>query len=228
MIINETPKYRYTLPLDLQLFAGGEGGEGGESGGNEPKTYTEEELKAQIKEARKTAAAEAVKKRFGELADMDLEELKAAVELKKKIDEEKQSKGKDDDKIDPALEAKLEEKLKEKEKEQSEKMFKRMLTADVKVIATELEFADWEDALALADLSEVEEDDNGNLIGVKEALEELAKNKPHLIKQKQSGRFGADVKPSQHQKNERLEQLKKLAQNRGQTVQIPNDPWKRN
>lgn len=227
MIINETPKHRYTLPLDLQLFAGGEGGEGGESGGNEPKTYTEEELKAQIKEARKTAAAEAVKKRFGELADMDLEELKAAVELKKKFDEDNnkknQGKERDDDKsVD--VDALVEEKL----KAEREKSFKRLLTAEVKVVASELEFADWEDALALADLSEVEEDDNGNLIGVKEALEELAKRKPHLLKQKQTGRFGAEVKPNQQQKNERLEQLKKLAQNRGQTVQIPNDPWKRN
>lgn len=227
MIINETPKYRYTLPLDLQLFAGGEGGEGGESGGNEPKTYTEEELKAQIKEARKTAAAEAVKKRFGELADMDLEELKAAVELKKKFDEDNnkknQGKERDDDKsVD--VDALVEEKL----KAEREKSFKRLLTAEVKVVASELEFADWEDALALADLSEVKEDDKGNLVGVKEALEELAKRKPHLLKQKQTGRFGAEVKPNQQQKNERLEQLKKLAQNRGQTVQIPNDPWKRN
>ena len=220
----------------LQLFAGDPPGGGG--GGDDPVTYTEEQVQAKIKEATGTAIEKAIKDRFGDLAGMDLKEVRAAIALKKKADEEAASKSKNKDKdgddkgIAPEdVEKLLDQRLKEREKEQNEKTFKRLLAADVKVLAAELGFADWEDAHALADLSKVKEDDKGNLTGVKEALEELLKKKPHLGKQKPgSGAFGANVGGGSgggSDKKDRLERMKKLAQGAGTTAPAAHDPWKR-
>lgn len=226
---------KFRMPLNLQFFSGGDPGGGDPNGGKgdpEPKTYTEDELKARIKDERKTAAEAAIKKRFGDLADMDIEEIKAAVELKRKQDEEKSKgkgkNGKEDEPVD--VEKLLEEKLKEKQKEQDERTFKRLLAADVKVLANELGFADWEDALTLADFSEVKEDDKGNLTGVKEAMEALAKKKPHLLKQqkKGGGSYGADIGGGGggDDKKKRTEDLIKAAQSRGAvSTTAAYNPW---
>lgn len=211
----------------LQYFAGEGGGEGGSEGGDPPKTYTEEELKVKIKDERKAAAAEAIKKRFGDLADVDLEEMKAAIELKKKVDEEKnKSKGTPPAKDELVnVDEIVEEKLKAQMEEANKKTFQRLLNAEVKVLATELGFADWEDALALSNLIDVKEDDKGNLTGVKEALEELAKKKPHLLKSKGNGSFGSDIPNNNQQRQKSKEDIVKLAQTRGATTQQANDPW---
>lgn len=116
--------------------------------------------------------------------------------------------------------------LEEKLKEEHQKTFKRLVTSEVKVLANELGFADWEDALKLADLSDVKEDDNGNITGVKEALEALAKKKPHLLKQQTNGTFGAPVPNNTNQGGTKnLEEIKKMAQSRGVTQTQAYNPW---
>lgn len=116
--------------------------------------------------------------------------------------------------------------LEEKLKEERQKTFKRLVTSEVKVLANELGFADWEDALKLADLSEVKEDDNGNITGVKEALEALAKKKPHLLKQQTNNTFGAPVPNNTNQGGAKnLEEIKKMAQSRGVTQTQAYNPW---
>lgn len=183
---------RYRLPLNLQLFAEESGGEESGGSGGDPKTYTEEEVKAKLKEERKSAAESAIKKRFGDLADMDIEEIRAAVELKRKSDEENKGSGSNPDPED--IDKRVEALLKDREKEQNQKTFTRLLNAEVKVFANELEFADWEDARKLADLTQVKENEQGELEGVKEALEALAEKKPHLLKSKPSkGVFGSNI-----------------------------------
>jgi hypothetical protein len=105
-----------------------------------------------------------------------------------------------------------------------------LLNAEVKVLANELGFADWEDARALADLSAVKENDKGELEGVKEALEALAKKKPHLLKGKQSGgSFGADVRGggSPDDKKKALDRMAELAKKEGTHAVAANDPWGR-
>ncbi|MBU5673239.1 scaffolding protein [Paenibacillus brevis] len=228
-------KLNFRLPIDLQLFADGDGG----GGTGDPQTFTEEQVKEREKAAASAAAAKAIKDRFGDLADMDLKEVRAAIALKKKADEDAaaaaaKSKKKDEDANGAAIapedvEKLLDERLKEREEEQEKKLFQRELRADVKVLASELGFADFEDALALADFSKVKRNDKGELEGVKEALEELAQKKPHLLKVKQSGgRFGADIGGNTSTaKKERLEQMKKLAQGAGTSAPAANDPWKR-
>jgi hypothetical protein len=121
--------------------------------------------------------------------------------------------------VDAVVEAKL--------KEERDKTFKRLVNSEVKLLATELGFADWEDALALSDLTQVKEDEKGNIVGVKEALEALFKKKPHLLKTQQGGRFGAEIPSNnQQQKKETLESIKKLAANRGaQQSTTTYNPW---
>ncbi|MEK3882418.1 scaffolding protein [Paenibacillus sp. PL2-23] len=235
----ETIARQYRLRLNLQLFAGdgggsggsggdgGDGGNGGGAGGGE-KTFTQAEVDAMMGQRLPRAEKAAQKALAKELGYDSVEAMQAA--LKKP---EGGSKGKGDDSkgIDPAdVEKLLDERLKEREKEQNDKTFKRLLAAEVKVFASELGFADWEDAHALANLSKVKEDDKGNLTGVKEALEELLKKKPHLGKQKPgAGAFGANLPGGGggSDKKDRLERMKKLAQGAGTTVSAGNDPWKR-
>lgn len=221
---------RFPLTLDLQLFAeGGEGGEGGEGddGGDGAggKTFTQAELDAKVlsrvsraEKAAKTALAK-------ELGFDSVEAMQAA--LKK----DKGSDKKDDGKLDPEEVSRLvEEQIKEREKEQNQKTFNRLLNAEVKVLANELGFADWEDALKLSNLSAVKENDKGELEGVKEALETLAKNKPHLLKTKQGGgRIGADIGGgAPGDKKKRQEEIINLAKSRGTiSGQSINDPWAR-
>lgn len=225
----------------LQFFSGGGGGGAGGSGGNEPVTYTEEQVQARIKEATGAAVEKAIKDRFGDLAGMDLKEVRAAIELKKKADEESaaaaaKSKNKDKDGEDKGIapeevEKLLDERLKEREQEQEKQMFQRELRADVKVYASELGFADFEDAIALGDFSNVKRNDKGDLEGVKEALETLAKAKPHLLKrQPGSGAFGAQVPNSRGTEKKPNEEIINLAKNRGITAnnQAAFDPWAKN
>lgn len=64
----------------------------------------------------------------------------------------------------------------------------RLIGAEIRTQAAVLGFVDADDALKLIDRSELKVDDKGNVTGVKEALEALAKAKPHLVKR--SGAWG--------------------------------------
>lgn len=223
---------RYPMKLNLQLFAadgGGEGGSGGDGGdegsgsgssGAGEKTFTQAELDQHV-QSRLSRAEKAAQKQLAK--DLGYESVEAMQTALRPKDKDKK------DSLDPADVDKLvDERIKEREKEQNDKIFKRLLTAEVKVLANELGFADWEDAHALADLSQVKENDKGELEGVKDALEALAKKKPHLLKAKQgSGRIGADINSSSpDEKKKHKEEIVNLAKSRG-TIggQAVNDPW---
>lgn len=230
---------RFPLKLNLQLFAaddgasGGAGGEGGGgegaggsggNGGNGEKTFTQAELDQHVQQ-RVARAEKAAQKALAKQLGFDSVEAMHATLKPENKDKDKK------DLLDPADVDKLvDEKIKAREKEQNDKTFKRLLNAEVKVMANELGFADWEDAAALADLSAVKENDKGELEGIKDALEALAKKKPHLLKAKQgSGRIGANINSnSPEDKKKRHEEIANLAKNRG-TIggQAVNDPWAR-
>lgn len=214
------------LPLDLQFFSDDPPVDppADPPGGNkddEPFAAfkTEKDLNKRLTRAEKKGQKELAT----QLGYESVEDMLAA--LNKDKDKDKYTKHNKDTKDNPVdVDAVVEAKL----KEERDKIFKRLVNSEVKVQAKELDFADWEDALALADLSEVKEDEKGNIVGVKEALEELAKKKPHLLKQKQQGRFGADIPNNQQKQKESLESLKKMAENRG-ARQVPiNNPWAKN
>ncbi|MGI2294169.1 scaffolding protein [Paenibacillus sp. GXUN7292] len=229
----------YRFRMNLQLFAGdggGSGGDGGGSGGNGgdsegagggEKTFTQTELDVAV-QSRLSRAEKAAKTALAKELGFDSVEAMQAALKKPEDNKGDRSKKKDEEPVD--VDALLEEKLKEREKEQNAKTFKRLLAAEVKVLANELGFADWEDAHALADLSQVKEDDKGNLTGVKEALEDLLKKKPHLGKQKPGGgSFGANVGGGAGGGDEkaRQEALIKQAQSRGviPVQQTVHNPW---
>lgn len=222
---------RLPLKLDLQLFAeggaggeeGGAGGEGGSGSNGSEKTFTQAELDQHVQSRLSRAEKAAQKQLAKDLGFDSVEAMQAAIKPKEKEDKE--------GKLDPAeVDRLVDEKIKAREKEQNDKTFKRLLNAEVKVMANELGFADWEDAAALADLSAVKENDKGELEGVKDALEALAKKKPHLLKATQgSGRIGANINSnSPEDKKKRHEEIANLAKNRG-TIggQAVNDPWAR-
>jgi small-conductance mechanosensitive channel len=58
---------------------------------------------------------------------------------------------------------------------------KRLVDAEIKVFAKDAGFADVTDAVALVDRTSIQVDEQGNVTGAKEAIEALAKAKPHLI-----------------------------------------------
>ncbi len=74
----------------------------------------------------------------------------------------------------------------------SENAKKLLLKAEVKAQAADLNIVDADAALALADLSEVEIDDDGTVKGVKEALEALATDKPYLKKAQTPSKSGSE------------------------------------
>jgi hypothetical protein len=206
------------LPLNLQFFSDDPPADPPTDppGDDEPfATFkTQDDFNKRLGRAEKKGQKELAKT----LGFDSVEDMQAAVNRNKDKDN-KDNKDKKDDpvNVDAVVEAKL--------KEERDKTFKRLVNSEVKLNANELGFADWEDALALADLSQVKEDDKGNIVGVKEALEDLGKKKPHLLKQSGNSSFGANVPNNQQQQKESLESMKKLAASRGNTQTTAHNPW---
>ena len=63
----------------------------------------------------------------------------------------------------------------------------RLIAAEVKTVALELKIVDADAALALMDKSKIKVNDKGDVTGVKEALDALAKSKPYLVGKTQTG-----------------------------------------
>jgi hypothetical protein len=208
-------------PLNLQFFAdggdgggdGGDGGSGGDSGAGSgtEKTFTQEDVNKMIKDRLPRAEKKAQEALAKSLGFESVEAMQAAINPNKDKD-----KDKDTVDVDKVVEAKL--------KEERDKTFKRLVNSEVKLVANELGFADWEDALALADLSDVKEDEKGNIVGVKEALEALKTKKPHLLKATNRN-FGVDVNNTQQRTKESLDNIKKLASTRGAQQTTAYNPW---
>lgn len=195
VLVGNTRPYVNRMPMRLQFFAEPPGGTeppgGGDpnKGGGEPfATFkTEDELKSKLSDAERQGQLTLAKSLGFETVEAMQEALKQKKQSEKKEDgkgEEKEEKEKA-----PDVDAIIDEKL----KAEREKTFERLKRSEVKIQANEIGFADWEDALALADLTQGKEDDHGNIIGVDVALKTLAEKKPHLLKQqqKQGGSFGA-------------------------------------
>ncbi|HHY74041.1 MAG TPA: scaffolding protein [Bacillus bacterium] len=215
---NEAPSL---MPLNLQFFAdGGDGGSGSGDGSGDGKKFNQDDVNKIVQDRLSRAEKKAQMDLAKSLGFETIEEMQEA--LGKKGDPKDPPKKDEPIDVDELVDAKLKEQL----KVEQEKTFKRLVNAEVKVVANELGFADWEDALALADLSDVKEDDKGNIVGVKEALEKLKEKKPHLLKQlANNNQFGANIPNNQQKKKETLENIKKMAQSRGVTQTTAHNPW---
>jgi hypothetical protein len=213
-------------PLNLQYFA--DGGDGGDDGGDgesgsgddsDDEPFATFKSKDDLNKRLGRAEKKGQKALAQQLGYDSVEAMQEALNKDKKEDKNDKDKDKKEDPVD--VDALLESKL----KEEREKTFKRLRNSEVKVQAKELGFADWEDALALADLSEVKEDDKGNIVGVKESLDALAKKKPHLLKQQSNGSFGASVPNTGSGSSRSKEDIKKMAQSRGSSQNTAYNPW---
>lgn len=122
--------------------------------------------------------------------EADYNRLKARMQAadRRATDTEKRLKGLEDkDKpADVKMKARLEETL--KELETTKEARKKDLIQLAFLRANDVEWHDPDDALTMADLSEVEIDDEGSVDrkALKAALRDLAKRKPHLVKTKES------------------------------------------
>lgn len=208
------------LKLNLQFFAEGEEGDDddddddkGGKGGKDEKPFAQFNSKEEFNKRLARAEKSGQKALAKELGFDSIEAMQTAL---KKPDNKPPKKEED---TPPDMDKLIEDKL----KEERAKGFKRILNSEVKLIANELGFADHEDALALADLSEVKENDKGDLEGVQEALKALAEKKPHLLKK--SGNIGSNINNQRKNDKDHLENIKKLAQSRGTHTTTVNDPW---
>lgn len=161
----------------------------------ESKTFTQEELDKVVADR---IARE--RKKLEKFADYDVLKTKLD-EFTKAEEERKQSEMTEVERLQAQLE-KLSSTAKEAEEAKAkalESANKRLLKSEFKLLAGSKEFGVRKDALddafLLADLSGVEIDEDGNVTGVKEALEGLKKAKSYL--------FGvteyADPTPGQHE-----------------------------
>lgn len=100
--------------------------------------------------------------------------MKAAAKAKKEAD--------DKNKSDLEKEKEAREKAEREKKDALEAANARLINADIKVFAAQAGFADPSDAVALVDRTDIKVDDaTGEVTGAKEAVEALAKAKPHLL-----------------------------------------------
>lgn len=97
--------------------------------------------------------------------------------LKAKLDEIEASQLSESEKVTKERDA-LKASLDEAEKKSRD----RVIRSEVRVLASELNFADPADAYVMLDLSAVEFDDAGEPKDLKPLLEKLAKDKPYLLK----------------------------------------------
>ncbi len=137
---------------------------------------TPEELRARIEEMAKALKAA---NKEAETRRKRLDELEAAEEQRKQAAMTETEK------------LKLEAQKAQQRAEQAEANARRIaMDAEVRAHAAAAGFIDPTEALKLADLSKVEITEDGEVKGAREAVEALAKAKPHLVRRTAAG-FGA-------------------------------------
>lgn len=169
--------------------AGGSDGGGGAAGAgagagknNEPfATFPDE---ASFMRRISQASRQELEKMAKDLGFESADAMKAAAKAKKEADE--------------AAKTELEKEKARAEKAEQEKKDAlaaantRLVNAEIKVFAVQVGFVDPADAVALVDRTGIQVDEKGNVSGAKEAVDSLAKAKPHLVgKGKPDGSPGA-------------------------------------
>lgn len=189
-------------PLYNEDDPGGSGGSGGsddepdekDDPGKRVVTMTQAELDALIgrekgRERKRFADYDSVKTRLAELEQAEVERNKAAMTEKERLEAEK---------------AEAEKKATDAQEAGSralEAANKRLINAEFKAVAREMNVRPdaLEAALKLADLSGVTVDDEGNVVGVKEATQALVSSNPYLVEKPKprqiGGGSGGDDRP---------------------------------
>lgn len=177
-----------------------------ENKSEQAKTFTQEELDKILADR---IARE--RKKLDKYADYD-DVKKKAEELERQEKERKEAEMSEVEKLQTRLEE-LQAKANEAEETKSktlEAANKRLIKSEFRLVAKELGVRKdaLDDAFVLSDLSGVEVDEEGNVVGVKEALESLKKAKAYLF----GGQNYADPTPGQHEASRKESQDAMLKQ----------------
>ena len=149
--------------LDGESGSGGGGNPGNSTFTGGGRTLTQAELDAMFGGVRSQAKETAIRELLSTLGAKDIDELKTFI-----------SKGKEAD-----------SKISEAEKAREEAITKaneRLIRSAVLAEAATVGFIDPADAFLFADKAKLAVKDDGTIEGVKEAIEAVAKAKPHLVK----------------------------------------------
>lgn len=227
-MINE---FNALLTLNLQYFA--EGGEQEapetnpdgqppaetkvESPESAEKTFTQAQLDELI--------AKRIERERKKFADYD--ELKSKLsEFESKAEEKRQSELTDLQKVQEQaqqFEAKVQELTAQLEAERT-KSQDQTLKAMYKQVASSFGIVDVEAALILSDLSAVSFDENGEVIGVEDAIKKLVEHKPYLVAKKHTQPIGTATNGgSSGQSEKTAEQLLAEAAEKAQKTNRPED-----
>ncbi|MCG8401376.1 MAG: hypothetical protein MJA84_07235 [Firmicutes bacterium] len=195
------------------------GGDGKENKSNEQPFATfpdESTFMARMKREGK-AQVEAMAK---ELGFDSSDALKVAAKAQKEADE--------------AAKTELEKEKARAEKAESDKKMAldaantRLVNAEIKVFAVQAGFIDPADAVALIDRAGIQVDEQGAVTGAKEAVEALAKTKPHLVgTEKPGGSPGGagNVGRQDGGKKNPWEEGQELAKKRNEAKKATNQGW---
>lgn len=120
------------------------------------------------------------------------------------------------------------EKAETDKKEALEKANQRLINAEIKIAAQATGFVDPGDAVALIDRTGIAINDKEEITGVKEAVEALAKAKPHLVGKAGGGSVGSGSNPGAGGATDPVAAAKKMAEERNKGKQAAAggyDPW---
>lgn len=193
---------------------------GGDSSKNQPFAIFPDEasFSARIKREGRAQLEMAAK----ELGFESVEAMQAAAKAKKEADDKSKS--------ELEMEKAAREKAEAEGKSALAKANERLINAEIKIAAQAARFVDPGDAVALVDRTNVQIDDAGKITGVKEAVETLAKAKPHLIGKGGKGSIGSGSNPGPDDPPDPVAAAKKIAEERNKkpaAAQGGYDPWAR-
>lgn len=173
------------------------------------ETPTAAELQAQL---------ESANKRIKELNSESAKHRKLAEAAIKAEEDRKAAEMSETDKLKADL-----DKAKQAQADVLAKANERILRAEVIAKAAALNFADPADALALLDKSKVKVNDEGEVEGADEALKELAKAKPYMLKRAVSG---SATNPGEARQGETSEQRRARLYGSGGDIFSPSEASK--
>jgi len=169
-------KHKFGLPLSLQMFAEGGPELSPEAEPRPEPMFTQTELIAKIanrlaRERRKYADYNDLKKKLSEYETAEAERQKAAMTEQELLQAE----------LDAAKKAMEAERA--ARKHDNERKNQTIIRTEFRVAAlgVNIRAEAIDDAYTLADKTNFNVDDEGHVIGVKEALEELVASKPYLV-----------------------------------------------
>lgn len=233
--------------FDLQLFAadaGGAGGgdsnagsDGGQKGDGdlnagdggkkieftpEQQAYVDALIAQRLSRAERSAARKALEARAKELGFDSVDAMEAALKAAKEAEDAKKSEA---ERLRAAKEA-----AEQQAKVAAEQAKQALIKAALMTAAAQAGFADPADAIRLADTSEIEVADDGTVIGAKEAIDALAKEKPYLLRGAGgAGAGGGNPARSGQPGDDPAERGRQMAlqrnQQRMQQDVVGYDPW---